>query len=125
MAKRTAATLFLLFLTLTICCFAADGDNQTTGGRWNGRLWTFMEHSERLGFALGYCDASSACPSQTTNGELVKGIDRFYQEPENLRLPIATALRVFTMKVAGAKASEIEEVMRVAFLFAEASESKK
>jgi hypothetical protein len=41
----------------------------------------------------------------------VRGIDRFYQEPENLRLPFMAAVKIFAMKVTGAKATEIEAFM--------------
>jgi hypothetical protein len=59
------------------------------------------------------------CPKQSNYGEVLKGIDRFYQEPENMRLPIFVALQVFALKVAGAKATEIEAVMNTAREFAD------
>jgi hypothetical protein len=44
-------------------------------------------------------------------GEIIKGIDRFYQEPENLRVVLFSATKVFAMKVEGATATEIEAAM--------------
>lgn len=41
-------------------------------------------------------------------GDITKGLDRFYQEPENLMFPICDALRIFKIKVVGATQAEVE-----------------
>ena len=42
-------------------------------------------------------------------GDVLKGVDRFYEEPENLTFPVLYALEVFALKVNGATQSEIEK----------------
>ena len=42
-------------------------------------------------------------------GDIVKGVDRFYQEPENLTFPVNYALEIFTLKVNGSTQAEIEK----------------
>ena len=39
---------------------------------------------------------------------MVKGLDRFYEEPENLAFPVSYALQIFTIKVSGASQAEVE-----------------
>ena len=46
-----------------------------------------LDDSEKLAFLRGFCEAAVgaiACPKQAQYGEIMKGIDRFYQEPETL-----------------------------------------
>ena len=44
---------------------------------------------------------------------LEKGLDRFYQEPENLRFPISAALRIFAMRVEGKSQAQIDSMLSV------------
>lgn len=126
MSKSTAIAL-LLVGSLATSCYAADVNNERTNGHFNGRFWTGLSDTSKTMFVLGYCDAAgtSDCPKQPTFGDIVKGIDRFYQEPENLRLAIMSAIHVFALKVTGAKASDIEDAMHFARLFADSADPKK
>jgi len=49
-------------------------------------------------------------PEKLSYGEVVKGVDRFYEDPENIRLPITDALEIFTRKVNGATQAELDRV---------------
>jgi hypothetical protein len=40
--------------------------------------------------------------------EIVKGLDRFYDEPENLILPVSRGLEIFAMRVNGATQAAID-----------------
>jgi hypothetical protein len=129
MLKRATLLLLAAALLATFChAQKSSTDDQKTNGLLNGRFWTVLGDSSKLVFVLGYCEAAVGlavpCPSQSEFGEIVKGIDRFYQEPENLRLPFMTAQRVFAMKVAGASATEIEAVMNAAREYAERPQPK-
>lgn len=122
---KSTALLTLLMIVLATSCYAADISDQRSNGSLNGRFWTHLNQHEKLTFVLGYCEGAPICPPQPTFSDIVKGIDRFYQEPENLRLTFASALRIFSLKVAGAKMSEIEAAMSLARQFADAVKEKK
>jgi hypothetical protein len=64
--------------------------------------------------AIGYKHDELMFPClPTTFGDIEKGLNRFYQEPENLMFPVSFALHFFTMKVNGASQVEVEaEVKR-------------
>ena len=40
--------------------------------------------------------------------DIIKGLNRFYDQPENLKLPVRIALHILAMKVAGKPPAEIE-----------------
>jgi hypothetical protein len=87
------------------------------GKNWvNGRSWQKLEYSGKLGFVCGLFDGvtlfysvadsdkkatdkksmsavynSLAIPSNMTVGEVVFGMDDFYQDPENMDLPAICA----------------------------------
>jgi hypothetical protein len=43
------------------------------------------------------------------NGEVVKALDQFYDDPANAAIPIALALPLFVKKLSGASAAELTE----------------
>jgi len=47
-------------------------------------------------------------PSTMTFGEIIKGLDRFYEEPENLILPVIDGLELFTLKANGVTQEAID-----------------
>ena len=124
MCKSTAIAL-LLVISLAPACYAVDADNDRSNGHFNGRFWSGLNNNSKAAFILGYCEGASDCPIQPTFGDIVKGVDKFYQEPENLRLAIRSAIRVFALKVAGANASDIEDAMRFARAYADSADPKK
>jgi hypothetical protein len=107
----------------------ADTNDETrTRGLVNGRFWTILHYDTKLFFIIGFCEGAASadvCPPQSEFGEIVKGIDRLYQEPENLRLPFVDAARIFAMKVTGATATQIEAVMDRARKYADTPSPEK
>jgi len=112
-----ARTIKTLLLGLCICalCFA-QGDSQRvrdsqTDGQPNGRFWNSISADARFGFVIGYCAAATGtlkCPTEAQFGEIEKAVDRFYQDPENLRLPIAVAVQVFARRLEGMSEATIQ-----------------
>jgi hypothetical protein len=102
----------------------ATTDNQyKTNDRDNGRFWELMDDAKRASYINGFEAAFSLQggykPKQTqfptgsgTFGDIRKGLDRFYQDPENLSFPIFYALHIFAMKVNGASQAEVEAEVR-------------
>jgi hypothetical protein len=99
-------------------------EDERTKGLLNGRFWNRFGdlggNGSKLFFVIGYCEGAASapsdirCPKQLEFGEILKGIDKFYQEPENLRLPFIVAVQILRMKVEGAKAFEIEAAISYA-----------
>jgi hypothetical protein len=94
-------------------------DTNFTLGYRNGRLWQSVTSNFKTFYLTGFSEAfnlySSNQPdfASATIGDAEKGLDRFYQEPENLMFPVITALRFFAMKLNGASQVEVEaEVKR-------------
>lgn len=85
----------------------------------NGRTWKSLNWTAKVFYVEGFLDGMTAAePSlektgeyvaRTTVGELVAGIDDIYNRPENARLMVIIAIRVFTMKVHGVSPALIEE----------------
>ena len=99
------------------------GRNSRTGKRYkllNGRSWNRTSDSGKINFVLGYVEAIEALgdnDAMTTVPnvqikEIVKALDGFYTEPENLPFRIVDAIYIFAAKSAGLRQSEIEELMR-------------
>ena len=51
-------------------------------------------------------------PRGTPYGDVIKGLDRLFAEPENLPLPISSALKVLGMKFRSDKAEDVEAELR-------------
>jgi len=84
------------------------GPTQQTLGELNGRFWQGIPSGLKSMFIVGFAEGVAfAGPGQlkafptVPYGDIVKGLDRFYQEPENLIFPMGYALEIFTMKVRG------------------------
>ena len=110
----------ILILALATCASATDFEYLKTNGWLNGRAWIEMTGTQKIHYLLGYMEANQA-PSRTpgyfpdapTNiGDTLKGLDRIYGEPENLILPIADALMVFTAKTNGLSKAEVDADLR-------------
>jgi hypothetical protein len=113
-----------VLLVVVMPCFSqANETQQTVGGKieqtvgqLNGRFWQGMPPGPiKTAFIVGFGEGIGFARPQAKDfpsvpyGDIVKGLDRFYQEPENLIFPIGYALEVFTMKVEGATQSDIEK----------------
>lgn len=91
--------------------------DSTTEGQPNGRFWNSIPADAQFGFVIGYCAAATGtlrCPTEAEFGEIEKAVTRFYQDPENLRLPIAVAVQVFTRRLEGLSESTIQAFLESA-----------
>jgi hypothetical protein len=102
---------------------------------FNGRWWSAMGEDGKILFLTGYtehflvsnCD-DKTFPQKATFTEMASGLNRIYAAPENARIPIAFVLRVFQMKVSGAKETDIVErlrTLREAFALSDAAAPAK
>lgn len=104
-----------------------DMNGMKSSGLFNGRLWMRLPAEERTFLLAGSADSLNFAtlagdykeplglifPASSTFNELAQGLDRIYAEPENARIPISFALRVFQWKVSGAKEADVTERLRV------------
>lgn len=101
------------------------------GKNWvNGRSWEKLDYSGKLGFVCGLFDgitlfwsASDAgkktdtdsvyqalsIPSSMTVGDVVRGIDDFYGEAANIKLPAVCAYLYFAFKQRGDSSESMEK----------------
>lgn len=113
-------SLLIGLLLVAGCCFAQSEPPAFTarllsviheGGIANGRIWSALPPDRRNWWILGQIDAARTIldpkeaskydPHTLSIPETVAGVDRFYQEPENLPIPIMYALFFVTMKANG------------------------
>ena len=116
-ARKMSAVL-LLWAAPIICAQAQD--TNTTLGFANGQAWGRMSESMKLGFVVGFADGFGSAvavstyddrfPSKSTNGEIVKALDKFYEEPANAAIPITGALQIFTAQVRGVPSDAIRQM---------------
>ena len=110
----------ILMLVLATCASAGDFEYLKTNGWLNGRAWIEMTGTQKIHYLLGYMESNQVSarvsgyfPDAPTNiGDTLKGLDRIYGEPENLILPIADALMVFTAKTNGLSKAEVDADLR-------------
>ena len=114
--RKLAWILFMLVLR----CYAQTSENEQTLGGLNGRFRERLKPSDRLLFILGLHEGLNIPgSSEQANmrsyfpdvpyGDILKGVDRFYEEPENLLFPVVYALKIFALKVNGATQAEIDK----------------
>lgn len=109
---------FLAF-AVVLCSSAQVASVDKTSGAVNGRYWTSLDEAFKAFFLAGYLQGTFANASIQLNdglpatviGDMEKGLDRFYAEPENLRFPVSAALWIFAMKVEGKPQTEIDRTM--------------
>lgn len=126
----------LVFLLLASAFCAVTQTTPEVGwqtyGICNGRAWQTFPHSEKIVYTTAASEALVVAAAtehpvyftyNLSGEEFVKAVDRFYQEPENLPIPIMHALKLVTLKADG------EDPDRIAKLVAterrRAVESKK
>jgi hypothetical protein len=87
----------------------------------NGRAWKAFDDSGRTAYIAGLYNAlmfaNAVCkesefksiylPSAPA-GEVVKGLDLFYEDPANGAIPILYAVRIFKMRLEGSSQAEIQ-----------------
>lgn len=138
---------------LLLLTFSADAQKAPdyTGDWPNGRFWQEMTSASRLYFIMGFHEAVGDAvyagieegvkidfkrADKEVNfffphlsfGEVVKGVDRFYDDPENAPIPIFNAFRLFTYKAKGGTPREYEsslaEARQQAARFAQQDQDK-
>ncbi len=95
---------------------AQSAFGQKTGFQFNGRAWESFSEAMKLGYVLGFTEAVSTgvceqerLPCHMQMGEMTKAVDRVYEEPENVLLPIPMAIHIVTMKAAGMDPAAFEK----------------
>jgi hypothetical protein len=88
---------------------------QKSEGLLNGRYWNAQSAESRVDFIVGYSehltiaeatgwkeeDGTYFPHSPVSFGEIAKGLNRIYDAPENLNIPISFAIYVFQLRVTG------------------------
>jgi len=135
-AWRVALWLLLFFVSVFASrAYAATADEKLVskflGKNWvNGRSWEKLDYSGKLGFVCGLFDGItlfwsaaeagkkadldsvyhglSVSPSLTV-GDVVKGIDEFYGDAANAKLPAICAYLYFAYKSRGDASDSLEK----------------
>lgn len=124
---------FLILLGLVLFAFCCSGQNAPFDPRvstmgscpacsGNGRSWQgFKVHDYKLAFIAGIGEATSFLiglfnptyrtyfPQSLSGDELVTAIDRFYEQPENLPIPIMQAMRIVTLRANGEDPTSVDK----------------
>ncbi len=125
------AILLLIVLVAALLPDAHAGPDDVmvskfVGKNWvNGRSWNKLEYPGKLGYVCGLFDGATlffsmadnmksikrevlhsvytglSIPSSMTVGDVVKGMDEFYLDPENVPLPAICAYMHFVYKARG------------------------
>jgi hypothetical protein len=139
--------LGIALLLLAVSGFAAD--RPTTPELTppaNGEGWLKLSSTEKLfwsiGYSQGYQDAldkidvasgpNTACANlaerterQTSTAgkvsgfELVSGLEKFYSDPANVRIPVGSAIRIHLLIASGKDQTTIQELIETARLLGE------
>jgi hypothetical protein len=93
-----------------------------TDGQVNGRFWNGATMEGKMSFLMGFTGGlvhakliheavtvENSYPFSMTNGEVGKALDRFYDTPENMKIPIGFALVICRQRLEGAPEAEIQE----------------
>jgi hypothetical protein len=128
----------LLVILVTTVAYAATPEITPPS---NGEEWMKLSSTEKLfwsiGFAQGYLEAlnkidiasgpNSACASlaaqkerassssgKVTGFELVSGLEKFYSDPANVRIPVGSAIRIYLLQAGGKDQTTIQELIETA-----------
>ena len=110
----------LLCSLLVFSSSPAYSQSAFTGGMSNGRLWASLDPDAKVVYLTAIKDILIATkppqeiqylPGRFTVAEFVKGIDQFYDSPENTLIPVVFGLRVSVMKFNGASKALIDAVL--------------
>lgn len=65
--------------------------------------------SEAIDFLVGLLEYHTYFPASLKPDEFVKAVDAFYDQPENLPIPIMQAMRIVTLKANGEDPAAIDK----------------
>jgi len=130
--RKTFAICFALLL-MDAPAVPAASDTEHTLGLTNGWLWVVTPATSwlKLGFVTGVCEALRYtqskdyylhCPLGSQTGEVVAGLNTFYEVPENRRVPVVWAMTVVALRIKKGDPQAGEDV--VAILRKQAAEPK-
>ena len=132
-------------LLLLLCAFAANAADRppeiappSAGEDW-GKLNSTEKLFWAIGYSQGYLEAlnkvdiasgpGTACASlaarqerqSSTAGkvsgfELVNGLEKFYQEPANMIVPVTSAIRIYLLQASGKDQTTLQELIETARL---------
>ena len=116
---RFAAALALFLIALPSHTQTVnDSAPIKTIGLINGRGWMSMADASRVWYIAGSMDAlASRCGTETkllfsvalSVGDLKNALNKFYEEPTNVAIPVTMAMNVVKMKADGASAEAVEK----------------
>jgi hypothetical protein len=110
----------LLLISLLVFPYLAYSQSAFTAGMSNGRLWLSLDSDAKTAYLTGIKDILIATkppdeaeylPGRYTVGEMAKGVDQFYDSPENTLIPVVFGLRVCVMKFNGASQALIDAAL--------------
>jgi hypothetical protein len=126
---KRAATIVALLSFWSVLGSAQEHPEWYSAGLLNGRYWTSLDERAKAFYLAGYRDGVVVGVGSTSLAEageiwerlrrerfpvtliisdVVKGIDKFFSEPGNVRFPIVDAVGIFARKAAGASQGEID-----------------
>jgi hypothetical protein len=96
--------------------------NLNTNDMANGRFWNDLAANQKSIYITGLADGLShaqglhhgeadvwnSYPLGLANGEIAKALDRFYDTPENVQIPVAWALAICRQRLHGEAESEVQ-----------------
>ena len=92
-------------------------EDTSTDGPLNGQLWRLISPEAKAAFILGFSEAlwvekgeakSKYFPLRLQADELSAYLDRFYENPENIIIPVFAALEVITLRSNGTDPQALE-----------------
>lgn len=104
---------------------AFDPTTVRTAGMSNGRYWKTLSAEDKVIWFLAYADgvaggamffgggmqkAATILPMQLTPAESREALDRFYDLPENLPLPLSAGIFLVSFKASGAEVKAVEDL---------------
>jgi hypothetical protein len=123
------ARKFVLLLVFAGVCCIAQTQSTTTGGMLNGRAWLASERDARVMYIRGIQDglvlAAALIDSKPDANTLLRHtalqfrpsdyideINTFFQDPNNVRIPIFYAWEYTNSKFKGAPQHRLDELMQ-------------
>ena len=106
-----------LLFSIALPCDSQRAPDKTLG-LLNGRWWKEATVEVKVGFVVGYSQHWTATPfcendsvwfkAVPSYGEVVDGINAFYNEPANGSIPIHGAWKIIALKFNGTSGAEIQ-----------------